>query len=706
MAVTFIDVQLAAGAQAFQLFDSWAGALSRGRLRALRAAAHPPRVRRARRAPPGRARHPLRDRLRPPAGGDVGGRAAGDRPRLAHVDRRRPPPPRRRRRRAGQPRPGARARRRRRRPRRRPRRARRQRRPPGARLQPRPRRAPGVRPRRAGGDRRPRPRDDRADDHRRRADGVRHAAGAGGDRGRTTPTSAVAGRRRAEQLADLTRRYEAIGGISPLAAITEAQRDALQAALDERAPGRVRRRRSASSTPTRRSRTAWRRSPPPASSGSSGSCWRRTTRRCRSASTSAGPAPPPTTAGVPFAGVESWATEPAYVDFLAGEVRRRSTACRRTRRCCSPPTRCRRAILDAGDPYPDELRATAAAVAGAVGLAPWAQWSVGWQSAGPHARAVDRPRRPRRHRRAGGRRRTPTGCSCARAGSSPTTSRCSTTSTSRPAGGPSDRGLAFGRTASMNDDPAVIGALADRVVAASMTAGPRRRWRHQRAGRRLRRSPGSSTATTWRSSCARPTTASAASCARRRSPGCPAVDEGADAFLARVPDATDARPRSGSAIDLTSPTDATAAVWYDGLHPIPEGLLLGVPTDIAAPGDAAGLLSLRGQAPRRGSSRCSPAAATPTTRSARSSAAASATRSTSGSSTRSSAASTPPTPTASAWRWSRSWPRSPDAAAACCSAPGRCARRRRPRTGRCSTPRGGHGGARRRRGRRGRRARA
>ena len=29
----------------------------------------------------------------------------------------------------------------------------------------------------------------------------------------------------AEQLADLTRRYEAIGGLSPLAAITEAQRD-------------------------------------------------------------------------------------------------------------------------------------------------------------------------------------------------------------------------------------------------------------------------------------------------------------------------------------------------------------------------------------------------------------------------------------------------------------------------------------------------
>ena len=39
-------------------------------------------------------------------------------------------------------------------------------------------------------------------------------------------------------------------------------------------------------------------------------------------------------------------------------------------------------ILATGDPYPDELRATAAAVAAAAGLAPWSQWSVAWQSAG------------------------------------------------------------------------------------------------------------------------------------------------------------------------------------------------------------------------------------------------------------------------------------------------------------------------------------
>jgi len=43
-----------------------------------------------------------------------------------------------------------------------------------------------------------------------------------------------------EALADLVARYDAIGGLSPLAALTEDQRDALQAALDERSPGRFR----------------------------------------------------------------------------------------------------------------------------------------------------------------------------------------------------------------------------------------------------------------------------------------------------------------------------------------------------------------------------------------------------------------------------------------------------------------------------------
>ncbi|CAN5604808.1 protoporphyrinogen oxidase [soil metagenome] len=76
--------------------------------------------------------------------------------------------------------------------------------------------------------------------------------------------------------------------------------------------------------------------------------------------------------------------------------------------------------------------------------------------------------------------------------------------------------------------------------------------------------------------------------------GLDAVDEGADAFLARTPSAIDLAGRLGLAHRLTSPTAATAAVWHDGLHPIPEGLLLGVPASVL-PMARSGLLSVRGK---------------------------------------------------------------------------------------------------------------
>jgi ferrochelatase len=39
-------------------------------------------------------------------------------------------------------------------------------------------------------------------------------------------------------------------------------------------------------------------------------------------------------------------------------------------------------IIDAGDPYPQELRSTAEAVAAEVGLGRWSNWAIAWQSAG------------------------------------------------------------------------------------------------------------------------------------------------------------------------------------------------------------------------------------------------------------------------------------------------------------------------------------
>lgn len=59
------------------------------------------------------------------------------------------------------------------------------------------------------------------------------------------------------------------------------------------------------------------------------------------------------------------------------------------------------------------------------------------------------------------------------------------------------------------------------------------------------------------------------------------VDCGADAFLARVPEARDLCVELGIDGMLTSPTRSSALVWVDGaLHRLPKGLVLGVPTDL------------------------------------------------------------------------------------------------------------------------------
>ena len=63
--------------------------------------------------------------------------------------------------------------------------------------------------------------------------------------------------------------------------------------------------------------------------------------------------------------------------------------------------------------------------------------------------------------------------------------------------------------------------------------------------------------------------------------GLDAVDEGADAFLLRSPAAAELAAAVGlgtAGEGLVSPTGASAAIWVNGLHPLPAGLMLGVPT--------------------------------------------------------------------------------------------------------------------------------
>jgi ferrochelatase len=86
-------------------------------------------------------------------------------------------------------------------------------------------------------------------------------------------------------------------------------------------------------------------------------------------------------------GIDSWAVEPAYLDMLSGFVQdqletllERDAALAREDvhvfiTAHSLPTR----ILEQGDPYPNELAATASALAERCNLQ---RWSVAWQSAG------------------------------------------------------------------------------------------------------------------------------------------------------------------------------------------------------------------------------------------------------------------------------------------------------------------------------------
>lgn len=182
-----------------------------------------------------------------------------------------------------------------------------------------------------------------------------------------------------ELLAELTARYEAIGGRSPLLEITEAQRIGLEKRLD--------------GVPTY---LGQKHSPPfipdavramaddgvdrivglvlaPHYSKMSVGDYRRRVMLARDEAR----------LGAPVDVVESWHVEPGYVDFLAQRVREAAARLPDDARdrhvvvftAHSLPE----AILRGGDPYPEQLQETADAVAAAAGVE---SYTVGWQSAG------------------------------------------------------------------------------------------------------------------------------------------------------------------------------------------------------------------------------------------------------------------------------------------------------------------------------------
>lgn len=184
-----------------------------------------------------------------------------------------------------------------------------------------------------------------------------------------------------ELLAELTARYDALGGTSPLAARTDAQRDALQAALDAAAPGHYHVTLGLKHADPKveaavddLAAQGFRRIiglvlAPHYSGYSVGQYLDR-------ARTAAEPH------GIEVLGIESWATMPEFVSFIARDLAARKAAMPEGTKVFFTAHSLPERIIAAGDPYPDQLRSTAEAVAAEVGLTEGTDWDIAWQSAG------------------------------------------------------------------------------------------------------------------------------------------------------------------------------------------------------------------------------------------------------------------------------------------------------------------------------------
>ena len=184
-----------------------------------------------------------------------------------------------------------------------------------------------------------------------------------------------------EALQDLINRYDAIGGLSPLKKLTEDQAAALQRELDVLQPGHFQVFLGLKhATPFVEEAVADVAAQgfkkivgivlaPHFSSYSIGQYM----GRVRDA------AEPH---GIEVTGVESWARNNEFVEFLADDMKKKLASMPERTKVLFTAHSLPQRIIDGGDPYPNELRATAELVAERAGLTRWSQWSIAWQSAG------------------------------------------------------------------------------------------------------------------------------------------------------------------------------------------------------------------------------------------------------------------------------------------------------------------------------------
>lgn len=279
-----------------------------------------------------------------------------------------------------------------------------------------------------------------------------------------------------EALADLTRRYGAIGGISPLAETTEVQRRVLQAALESMDPGRYEVLLGLKHADPKIEEAAGVAAhqdfesiaglvlAPHYSAFSIGQYL----NRLQQGITDAGSDRRATA-------IMSWATEPAFVNFLSDDLRVRLAKMRSsiegTVRVLFTAHSLPERILATGDPYVHELRSTAEAVAERLGLTEGVDWQVAWQSAGRTSEAWIGPDILQVIDELGTDESVDGVIVCA----------CGFVADHlevlydldiEAAGRAEAMALRFDRTASVNDDSATIGALAARLVLAIKEQDP------------------------------------------------------------------------------------------------------------------------------------------------------------------------------------------------------------------------------------------
>ncbi len=167
-------------------------------------------------------------------------------------------------------------------------------------------------------------------------------------------------------------------------------------------------------------------------------------------------------AGVELRPIDSWHLEPAYLDFLTDALREaRAELPAGHKVLFTAHSLPERVLVD--DPYPEQLRESAAIVAERVGMLPWPEWAIAWQSAGRTPEPWRGPDILQVIRDLGETGRGTGVAVCAQGFTSDHLEVLYDLDIEarRVA---EDLGLAFARTRSLNDDPTVMAALADRVL--------------------------------------------------------------------------------------------------------------------------------------------------------------------------------------------------------------------------------------------------